>query len=90
VPKHKTMQFVDDVMDISGELEEAERKYPTFPVDVIHAAAIVGEEAGELLRAALRFTYEAGTVVDLRNEALHTATMAVRFLMNIETLKGRR
>ena len=65
---------------IHREVEKAERKFPWWPDDPIHAAAIVVEEAGELQQAALQFCYEDGTLEKMEKEALHTAAMAHRFL----------
>ena len=42
---------------ILEELVRAERIHPSWPRDVIHQAAIVGEEAGEVLKAAIDYTY---------------------------------
>ncbi len=62
------------------EMERARAKFPDWPRDGIHAAAIVCEEAGELIRAALRHRYEGGSTEDMREEALHVAATACRFL----------
>ena len=65
---------------ILRELDRARDKFPYWPRDKIHAAAIVAEESGELIRAAVRHHYESGTLADCRQEAMHTAAMAIRFL----------
>ncbi|GAG36925.1 unnamed protein product [marine sediment metagenome] len=76
--------------EIRGELvDRAEKKFPTFPTDVIHAAAIVAEEQGELMKAALQVTYENGSWRELRAEAIETAAMALRLLSMFEHLKRR-
>ena len=76
------------IADILREIERAEEKWPGFPTDPVHAAAVVAEEAGELVQAALRATYEsaAGTADAINEElmmqeATHTAATAVRFLL---------
>ena len=66
------------------ELERAETKFPTWPEDQIHAAAIVGEESGELIRAALQYQYERGELTELQKEGVQVGAMAVRFLKNLE------
>ncbi len=38
---------------VFAELRYAERKFPGWPEDPVHAAAILAEEAGELVKAAL-------------------------------------
>ncbi len=74
----------------SAELERAERKFPNFPTDPIHAAAIVVEEAGELQKAALQLTYEAGISEDMLDEAVQVGAMALRFIFNFQKLKPNR
>jgi hypothetical protein len=66
------------------ELKRAENKFPFWPDDIIHAAAIVNEESGELIRAALQVTYENGNQQDLKTEAIQTAAMCLRFLKNLK------
>lgn len=73
--------------DIMTELEQAEKVWPIWPTDPIHAASIVSEEAGELQRAANKLIYENGSIDDLEEEAIQTAAMAIRFLYNLETYK---
>ena len=72
---------------IQKELARAKAKFPWWPVDPIHAAAIVNEEAGELIQAALQFTYEKGPHVAMFNEAMQVAAMAIRFMENIMEYK---
>jgi len=83
------MTIIQALSSIRGELEEAERKFPSFPTDPVHAAAIVVEEAGELQQAALQFTYEGGGWAELHNEAVQVGAMALRFLCHIDSMKSR-
>lgn len=71
---------------ILKEVERAETKFPDWPSDMIHAAAIVGEESGELTRAALQWTYEGGDIIEAQKEAIQVACTAIRFLKGLETL----
>lgn len=71
------------IQSILLELERAECKFPYWPTDAIHAAAIVNEESGELIRAALQYRYESGDLANLKTEAIQTAAMCIRFLKNI-------
>ena len=74
-------------MAIQTELRFAISTYPDWPDDIVHAAAIVAEEAGELLQVANNVRWQhkdGGSVAKLRKEAIQTAAMAVRFLMNLE------
>lgn len=68
--------------EIFAEIERAERKFPGWPEDKIHASAIVAEEVGELQQAALQYYYENGLKEKMREEAIQTAAMAIRFLKN--------
>lgn len=78
---------------ILSELTRAQQLHPIWPLDEVHAAAIVTEEAGELIQASLNYYYISQDCVnskmakkDFYNkmliEAVHTGAMAVRFLMN--------
>ena len=72
---------LDAILD---ELARAIRIYPNWPLDPVHATAIVAEEAGQALRAALDFSYERTPDLDaLRVELRQTAAMAIRALYNI-------
>jgi NTP pyrophosphatase (non-canonical NTP hydrolase) len=77
-------------MDVIGEvLKEVRRatdKFPTWPVDPIHAFAVLGEECGELNKAVLQATYEPhmSGPKQVREEAIQTAAMAIRFLMSLD------
>ena len=81
---------------IEAELESAKTRYPWWPTDVIHAGAIVAEEAGELTQATLDHGYAhlnhngADTVARMRKEAIQTAAMAIRFLENIDKYEHGR
>ncbi len=67
-----------------AELDRAQRLHPKWPDDEVHAAAIVAEEAGELIKATLNYYYHNGGRDDMRTEAIHTGAMALRFLINME------
>jgi hypothetical protein len=82
---------IKDVVDhILEEYVRASDLY-TFPTDVIHAAAIVVEEAGELLQAANDTYYRdiVGHRENLLTEAIQTGAMAVRFLEHIGNYKSK-
>lgn len=46
------------IEQIQAEVNRAKTKHPNWPSDNIHGAAIVCEESGELIRAALQHKYE--------------------------------
>jgi NTP pyrophosphatase (non-canonical NTP hydrolase) len=72
---------------IESEFMRAMRKHPSWPRDPVHAAAVLAEEMGELQKAALDFEYHRYLSKDkMAKEAVQLATMAVRFLMNLEGL----
>lgn len=72
--------------EVYSALEYAIRKHPIFPYDVVHMVAIMEEEAGEAMRAALQYYYEGGNIKDLKEELLQTAAMCLRCLNNIKDL----
>ena len=72
------------LMMIARECDTACIKHPNWPDDKIHGAAVVAEESGELVRAALQYHYENGTENAMILEAIHTGAMALRFLMHME------
>ena len=69
--------------EIFAELQRGKQKHPLFPDDPIHAAAILGEESGELTQAALDFVYHNGTIERMKEEAVQCGAMAIRFLENL-------
>lgn len=73
--------------EVSEELLRAIQKFPRWPKDPLHALAIVGEEYGELTKAVLQYTYEPHKKVskeDIREEAIQTAAMIIRFAMHLD------
>lgn len=83
---------VDDLPDeVSAELSRAMTKFPTWPTDVLHALAVLGEEFGELTQAALQSVYEPHKAKPdaVRAEAVQTAAMALRFLASVGTYSTR-
>ena len=65
---------------ILAELDRARRKHPKWPEDIIHQAAIIGEEAGETLQAALDCVYAGKSMDEVYKEASHAAATAIRLL----------
>ncbi len=70
--------------EIRAELMRACEQHPRWPRDVIHQAAIVQEEAGELIQAALDVVYDGADRERLREEAVQVGAMALRFLVHLE------
>jgi hypothetical protein len=69
---------------ILAELERAEVIYPIMGIDLVHRAAIVAEEAGELLQKSLDHFYIGEPLEKCRKEAIQTGAMAIRYLVNLE------
>ena len=69
------------VRAILKELDRARKKFPRWPTSAVHAAAIVCEESGELIRAALQHSDESGELNACDKEAIQTAAMCIRFLV---------
>jgi len=76
------LKEVTILLMIADELEKAKKKFPEWPKDIIHQAAIVGEESGELIQACLQNQYEKGPKTNCIGEAIQVAAMAIRFLEN--------
>lgn len=71
------------IAEVLKELMAAETKHPAWPKDLIHQAAIVCEESGELIQCALQIRYEKNSLDNLKKEALHTIATAFRLLKNL-------
>ena len=69
---------------IFSEYERACEIHKEWPMDFIHAAAIVAEESGELVQAANQHRYEYKPFSNMKMEAVQTGAMALRFLVNAE------
>lgn len=78
--------MMDVIQEVINEVQRATEKFPTWPTDPIHAMAVLGEEYGELNKAILQSVYEPhkSNLKDVRDEAVQTAAMAIRFLMSLD------
>lgn len=68
---------------IFHEYRAAKEKHPQWVSDPVHAAAIMGEEAGEAVQAALDFTYAGDLPDKFRKECAQTGAMAIRCIVNM-------
>ena len=72
---------------VRREYRHAKKLHPNWPRDIVHAAAIVNEEAGELIRAAVQNYYgDEATQPEVITEAVQTAAMAMRLAVNCTLL----
>ena len=69
---------------VMAEIDRAENLHPVWPADLVKAAAIPAEEAGELLKAANDHGEKRTSYQSIITEAVHTAASAIRFLKNLE------
>ncbi len=76
------MSESDIVLAVLTELDRARARYPRWPADLIHAAAIASEESGEVVKAVNNYVWQHGddSMDDIRKEAIQAIAMWVRFL----------
>ena len=81
-----------DCSAVLAEVQRAMRKFPRWPTDPIHAAAVIAEECGELQKAVLEAVYEPhkGSRPNIRAEAVQTAAMCLRFLASLDVYEWHR
>ncbi len=74
------------IKDILEELKKAKVKFPSWPDDPVHAAMVVAEESGELVKDVNELVYEPEKTnkENVRKEALQTAVTAIRFLLSMD------
>lgn len=71
-----------DIRAIKKEVKRAEKLHPIWPISQIHQVAIVCEEAGEALKAALNYQDHKEPFEEIRKEIIHNAAMCLRWLEN--------
>jgi len=81
---YELMRICQIQKDIIGELERAEKLHPHWPDDIIHQVAIMVEESGEAMRAALNHVYEKNDIYSVREELIQCSAMCLRCLINLE------
>ena len=70
--------------DILDELKRAEYIHPKWPTDPVHAAAILAEEAGEVVKAVNDVAMDHKHDSNYKTEAIQCAAMCIRFLKNLD------
>ena len=66
-----------------SELCRAMDLHPVWPSDLIHQVAIVAEESGEAVQAALNHVYHGDSLEKVRTELIQTGAMCIRALVNL-------
>jgi hypothetical protein len=78
--KVSSPEMAASIIMVLSELSRATAKHPVWPTDNVKRAAIVSEEAGELIREANRIDEGVGSLNVLKNECIQTAAMCFRML----------
>ena len=79
----------DFIRLVNEELVRAEKKFPTWPVDVIHGVAVMAEEAGEAVKASLDYAYfHDASINNLETELIQTAAMAIRAWVGLDSKRA--
>jgi hypothetical protein len=66
-----------------SELCRAMELHPVWPNDLIHQVAIVAEESGEAVQAALNHVYHGDSLEKVRNELIQAGAMCIRAIVNL-------
>ena len=80
----KKKEFKRVIGMIEDELIRAEIKFPGWPDDIIHGVAVMAEESGEAVRAALQLYYQGGSPEEYRTELAQTAAMCIRAIIDLD------
>ena len=79
--KNSLLEFQGEIF---SEIIKAEKKFPWWPEDIIHAVAILQEECGELVKACLQSYYQHGDIEEVKKELVQTGAMVFRFAIGLE------
>lgn len=70
-------------MAVEHELNKALEKFPKWPTDFVDSVAIMAEESGETVKAALQYKWEGKPKHEIYKEAAQTAAMCFRVMVHI-------
>lgn len=73
------------LIEILAEIARAKAKHPLWPDDHVSRAAIIAEEAGEVIREANHLREGHGNVKNLRLELIQTAATCIRMANLMDT-----
>lgn len=82
-----TAHVIGEIMiEVGDEVLSAMERYPWWPTDIVHAAAIAAEEAGEVTKGVNNHYWDQGkdSLHEIRKEAIQAAAMYVRFIHNLD------
>ena len=82
-------QIVNEALN---ELQRARKRYPDWPIDVVHATVVMVEEATEALKSAneIKWNHKTTTMADLREEVIQTIAMCLRLIVETPGLADAR
>jgi len=78
---------MSDIIDeVINEVGRAAVEFPIWPTRALDAVAVLNEEVRELNKEVLQMTYgpHKTNKDKIREEAIQTAAMAIRFLMSLD------
>jgi hypothetical protein len=75
-----TAGFGEAIAYVLNAHTDACNKFPSWPVDQVYATAILAEESGETVQAALRHHWDSGSLNEIIMEAAQTGAMAIRVI----------
>lgn len=81
------MTYLDAIALVDMEYAFAEKAHPHWPDDLIHQVAIMIEEAGESMQAALDYYDGKEGPEHLKQELAQTAAMCIRCIKGLDEAK---
>ncbi len=88
MPRREGVAFDQITAAIAAEIQRSEAIHGPFPMSVIHCAAIVAGESGELAQAAIYHVYSKPCPERIIKQAVQTAAMCYRFLLKLQEEGG--
>lgn len=76
--------YLKILSELTEEVNAATEKHPVWPKDNVHRAAIVAEEAGEVVREANHLLEGHGSIDLLRMELIQTGATVIRMLDQLD------
>lgn len=78
------------LLKVKTELNRAMSKHPKWNNDLMWRIGVVSEEAGELAKAGVQYVDEDGKFEEIEKEAIHVASTAFRFLMELDSASSQK